>query len=206
MVRIADFNKSVSLPAGLEVSALKRAVEYIERELADLIDIYFEQANVFSALVGIFGTKALDAVSNFEKHRHTYTAQQRFPDLCRRNSKKPLAATDCLESKGSKRAYSIQSHYNHSGWYVIWRYLVDPTESVEKDHPVIIWRVDMVFLEKEDWKYEASKAGDAGGGRTHTFGVKEAAKRLAGTAVYKRSGIALVGGKPVLRSEDTNNL
>jgi hypothetical protein len=183
----------------------QRAVEYIERELADLVDIYLEQANVFSALVGILGTKALDSVSNFEKHRHSYTAQQRFPDLCRRNSRKPLAAIDCLESKGSKRAYAIQSHYNHAGWYVVWRYLVDTTESIEKDHPVIIWRVDMIFLEKDYWKYEASKASDAGGGRTHTLGVKKAAKRLAGTAVYERSGIVLVGGKPVLRSEETKD-
>lgn len=202
MVRSADFDKSVPLPPGLEVTAIKRAVEYIERELADLVDLYFEQANVFSAMVGIFGTKALDSVSNFEKHRHTHTAQQRFPDLCRRGSKKPLVAADCLESKGSKRPYAIQSHYDHPGWYVVWRYLVDPTESIEKDRPVIIWRVDVVFLEKDDWKYEASTAGDAGGGRTHTFGVKQAAKRLAGTAVYRRSDIAVVGGKPVLITSD----
>jgi hypothetical protein len=200
MVRSADFDKSVPLPPGLEISAIKRAVEYIERELAELVDLYFEQANVFSAIVGIFGTKALDSVSNFEKHRHTYTAQQRFPDLCRRGSKQPLVAVDCLESKGSKRPYAIQSHYDHPGWYVVWRYLVDPTESIEKDRPVIIWRVDIVFLEKEDWKYEASTAGDAGGGRTHTFGVKQAAKRLAGAAVYRRPDIVLVDGKPVLRT------
>lgn len=33
-----------------------------------------EQANVFSAVVGIFGTKALDSFSNWEKHRHAYIA------------------------------------------------------------------------------------------------------------------------------------
>ena len=41
--------------------------------------------NVFSAIVGIFGTKALDSVSNYEKHRNVDTAQQRFPDLRRRD-------------------------------------------------------------------------------------------------------------------------
>jgi hypothetical protein len=200
MVRRADFDSSVQLPAGLEVTAITRAVEYVERELADLVDIYAEQANVFSAIVGIFGTKALDAVSNFEKHRHAYTAQQRFPDLCRRGAKKsPLAPLDCLESKGSKRPYAIQSHYDHAGWYIVWRYLVDLTESIEPKRPVIIWRVDVVFLQKEDWKYEHSSAGESGGGRTHTFGVKQAAKRLAGTAVYRRGDIVLVGGKPVLK-------
>lgn len=201
MVRSTDFDKNVPLPNGLEVSAIKKAVEYIERELADLVDLYFEQANVFSALVGIFGTKALDSVSNFEKHRHSYTAQQRFPDLCRRGAKKPLHALDCLESKGSKRPYAIQSHYDHPGWYVVWRYLVDPTESIEKDRPVIIWRVDVVYLEKSDWKYEGSTAGEGGGGRTHTFGVKNPAKRLAGTAVYRRGDIIVVDGKPVSKSD-----
>jgi hypothetical protein len=35
--------------------------------------------------------------------------------------------------------------------------------------PAIIWRVDVVYLLKSDWKYEKSKAGEAGGGRAHTF-------------------------------------
>jgi hypothetical protein len=59
-----DFDVSVALPPGLDVGAIRRAISYIERELVDLIDIYEEQANVFSAVVGIFGTKALDSVSN----------------------------------------------------------------------------------------------------------------------------------------------
>ncbi len=60
----------MSLPPGLTVSAIRRAVDYIERELSELVDIYYEQMNVFSAIVGIFGTKALDSVSNYEKHRN----------------------------------------------------------------------------------------------------------------------------------------
>jgi hypothetical protein len=32
--------------------------------------------------------------------------------------------------------------------------------------------------------------------------VKQAAKRLAGTAVYRRTDIAIVGGKPVLITSD----
>lgn len=45
-----------------------------------------------------------------------------------------------------------------------------------------------VFLEKSDWKYEKSSAGDTGGGRTHTFGVKNAAKKLTDKAIYRQSG------------------
>jgi len=199
MVRKGDFDSAVPLPPGLDLAAIRRAVDYIEKELAELVDIYLEQANVFSAIVGIYGTKGLDAFSSYEKHRHSYTAQQRFPDLCRRGhgSNNPR---HCLESKGSKRPWAIQSHYDHPGWYIVWRYLVDPTESFESARPVIIWRVDVVYLDKSAWKYEGSNASSEGGGRTHTFGVKGAAKALAGRAAYQRSDVILKGGKPVARN------
>lgn len=192
-------NRSVPLPPGLDAAVIGRAVSFIEKELVDLVEIYHEQANVFSAIVGTFGTKALDSVSAYEKHRHTDTAQQRFPDLRRRGhpSSNPR---HCLESKGSKRAWAIQSHYDHPGWYIIWRYLVDPTESIQPGRPVVIWRVDVVYLLKRDWKYEKSKAGEGGGGRTHTFGVPNPAKKLKGCAVYERSDIILRGGKPIPRN------
>ncbi len=197
------FDHTVPLPPGFgDVGAIRRAIDYVERGLVDLAEIYLEQANVFSALVGIFGTKALDSVSNFEKHRHSYTAQQRFPDLCRRGCGKPPKPDECLESKGSKRPWAIQSHYDHAGWYIIWRYLVDLTESIEKHKPVIIWRVDVVFLEKSDWKYEKSSAGEGGGGRTHTFGVKNPAQKLRGKAVYQRRDLVVRDGKPVLGNAD----
>jgi hypothetical protein len=174
----------------------------MERELVDLVELYYEQANVFSAIVGIFGTKALDAVSSYEKHRHADMAQQRFPDLHRRGCGACPTPNDCLESKGSKRPWAIQSHYDHPGWYIVWRYLIDPTESIEPGKPVIIWRVDIVFLEKADWKYETSKAGAAGGGRTHTFGVKNPAKKLSGCGVYQRQDVVIRDGKPIPRNGD----
>jgi len=180
MASKADFDSSVPLPSGLDVSAVRRAIEYIERELAEFVEVYYEQANVFSASVGIFGTKALDAHSRYEKHRHVDVAQQRFPDLRRRGSGASPSPNESLESKGSKRPWAIQSHYDHPGWYVVWRYLVDSTQSLEPGKPVIIWRVDVVLLEKSDWKYEKSRASNAGGGRTHTFGVKNPATKLRG--------------------------
>lgn len=164
------------------------------------MELYTEQANVFSALVGMFGVKALDAVSSYEKHRNIHTAQQRFPDLRRRGAGPTPSPQESLESKASKRPYTIQSHYDHPGWYIVWRYLVDPTESIEPGRPVVIWRVDVVFLEKSDWKYEGSSAGTTGGGRTHTFGVKEPAKKLRGKAVHQRQDIVLRDGKPVPRN------
>ena len=172
-------------------------MDYIERELSELVDIYFEQMNVFSAIVGIYGTKALDSVSNYEKHRNLDTAQQRFPDLIRRGSGPKPTPHDSLESKASKRPWALQSHYDHPGWYIVWRYLVDPTETLEGGKPVIIWRVDVVFIEKSDWKYESSRAGPSQGGRTHTFGLHRPATKLKGVAVYQRGDVALVGGKPI---------
>lgn len=202
MVQRDDFDLGVPLPPGLTVTAIRKAIEYVERELADLMDLYFEQANVFSALVGIYATKALAANSVYEKSRHLDMAQQRFPDLQRRGAGPTPSPQDSLECKASKRPWAIQSHYDHPGWYIIWRYLVDPTCSIEPRRPVIIWRVDVVFLEKGDWKYEGSKASGAGGGRTHTFGIQNPAERLKDKAVYRRSDVRISGGKVVPRNGD----
>jgi hypothetical protein len=84
---------------------------------------------------------------------------------------------------------------------VIWRYLVDRTEIIKPGKPVVICRVDLVFLEKSDWKYEKSAAGATGGGRTHTFGVKNPATKLKGAAAYALPNIVLKGGKPVLAED-----
>lgn len=70
-----------ALPKGLERVHIKRAVKYVEEQSSALIDVYFEQANVFSAIIGIMGVKALDAFSPYKKHKHPDVAQQRFPDL-----------------------------------------------------------------------------------------------------------------------------
>lgn len=202
MARKEDFNRKVPLPSGLTTTGIQKALDYIEKELADLVEIYLEQANVFSALVSIYGAKALDATSVYEKHRHQDLAQQRFPDLRKKGSGPNPSPLVSLESKGSKRPWALQSHYDHSGWYVVWRYLVDPTMSLEADKPVIIWRVDVVFLTKEDWKYEASTAGTSGGGRTHTFGLKGAATKLKNAAVYQRKDVRITGGKAVPANGD----
>ncbi len=193
------FDNDVQLPPGLEISAIQRSIEFVEKQLSerDFVDLYLEQANIFSALVGMFATKALDQVSNYEKHRHSHTAQQRFPDLCRRGASFPLKPEDSLESKASKRPWAIQSHYDHAGWYIIWRYLVDLTKTIKDDAALVIWRVDVVYLTKTDWKYEGSSADMSGGGRTHTFGVRKPATRLRGCAVYKRPDIVIRDGKPV---------
>jgi len=202
MVRRSDFDQTVALPPGLTTTAIRKAIEYVERELAGLVKVYFEQANVFSALVGIFATKALDVNSVYEKHRHADLAQQRFPDLKRRGSGTIPKPQDSLECKASKRPWALQSHYDHAGWYIVWRYLVDPTCALEADKPVLVWRVDVVFLEKGDWKYEASKARSGRGGRTHTFGLQNAARKLKGSAVYQRSDVRISGGKAVPANGD----
>jgi hypothetical protein len=200
MARKEDFDRTVPLPPGLDVGAIRRAIEYIEREVGASVEIYFEQANLFSALIGILAVRALDSVSNYEKHRHADLAQQRFPDLRRRGSGQNPSPRESLESKASKRPWAIQSHYDHPGWYIVWRYLVDPTESLEPGNRIIIWRVDVVFLERSDWKYERSSAGDSGGGRTHTFGVKNPREKLRGKAVYRRKDVVIRDNKPVPRN------
>jgi hypothetical protein len=186
------------LPKGLKQVHIEKAVDYVEKETAELVDIYLEQANVFSGIVGIYGIKALHSVSPYKKHKHPDVAQQRFPDLSLGGKLNP-PATQALESKGSTRPWAIQSHYDHPGWYIVWRYLVDTTCSIKKNRPVVVWRVDVAFFNKQDWKYEMSRAGTGRGGRTHTFGINSPAEKLKDCAAYVLDDVELKGGKPVLR-------
>jgi hypothetical protein len=57
--------------------------------------------------------------------------------------------------------------------------------------------VDVAFIGKADWKYEGSKASAHGGGRTHTFGLKNPAEKLKGKAVYQRKDVRISGSKAV---------
>jgi hypothetical protein len=191
------FDKKVPLPPELKIGHIRRAIDYVERETSELVEVYFEQANVFSGLVGIFGVRALHSLSPYKKHKHPDVAQQRFPDMSLGGKLNP-PPRQALESKGSTRAWALQSHYNHAGWYIVWRYMVDPTEIIKTERKVVIWRVDVPFLNQEDWKYETSKAAEGRGGRTHTFGVKLPASRFANSIVFQHPKIILRQSRPTL--------
>ena len=92
----------------------------------------------------------------------------------------------------------MQSHYNHAGWYIVWRYLVDPTGMIKAGKKVVIWRVDVAFLKEDDWKYEGSNAAEGRGGRTHTFGVKLPASRFSSAIAYRHPKIILRQSRPTL--------
>jgi hypothetical protein len=195
------FDRSVSLPPELKISHIREAIEHVEERAAELIDIYFEQANVFSGIVGIMGIQALHNLTPYKKHKHPDVAQQRFPDLSLRGRLNP-PPEQALESKGSTRPWALQSHYNHPGWYIVWRYAIDQTKRLKRGKMVLIWRVDIPFLQQEDWKYETSKAAEGRGGRTHTFGVKNPAKRFKDCIVYQSPRIVISQGGPVLAGPD----
>ena len=60
MVIEADgFDRSVPLPKGLTVGHIRNAIAFVEEQAEEFIDVYYEQANLFSGLVGIFGVRAL---------------------------------------------------------------------------------------------------------------------------------------------------
>jgi hypothetical protein len=90
----------------LELIHIRQAVEYVEKQASDLVDPYYEQANVFSGIVGIFGIKALDAFSPYKRHKHPDVAQQRFPDLSLGGKQNPPPEF-ALESKGSTRPWAV---------------------------------------------------------------------------------------------------
>lgn len=194
---------TVLLPKGLTTHHVDAALNFIEEQASDMVDLYFEQANVFSAIVGMFGIKALHAFSPYKRHKHPDVAQQRFPDLSLNGTLDPSPEL-ALESKGSTRPWAIQSHFDHPGWYIVWRYLVDPTKMIKAGRVVVIWRVDVAFIEKTDWKYEGSAAGAAGGGRTHTFGLRCPAEKLRSAAAYRNPHVTLKGGNPILSGGTTS--
>jgi hypothetical protein len=198
---LKGFDRSVGLPPQLRIVHIRNAIGYIEDKTAEFVDVYFEQTNVFSALVGIFGVRALDSFSPYKKHKHPDVAQQRFPDLSLGGKLSP-PPQQALESKGTTRAWALQSHYNHAGWYIVWRYLIDPTKRIKRGKQVVVWRVDVCFLNEADWKYEGSKAGEGKGGRTHTFGVKQPSKKFQKAIVYELPSLIIRRGKPTLTNGD----
>ena len=179
------FDKAVPLPPGLTVAHFRNAIDFVEEKAEELIDLCFEQANIFSGVIGILGVRALDSLSPYKRHKHPDVAQQRFPDLSLGGKLNP-PPREALESKGSTRPWAIQSHYDHPGWYTVWQYAIDPTKQMKRGRPALILRVDIPFLEKEHWKYEGSKAGEGQGGRTHTFGVKNPATVIGRRSFIKR--------------------
>lgn len=191
------FDRSVPLPPGLKAVHIKNAIEFIETRAEEWLDIYLEQANIFSAVIGILGVRALDSFSPYKRHKHPDIAQQRFPDLSLGGKLNP-PPIEALESKGSTRPWAIQSHYDHPGWYIVWRYAVDPTKLMKPGRSVIVWRVDVPMLRRDHWKYEKRGAAEGQGGRTHTFGVKLPARVLANSIVYHAPAVCLVGGRPCL--------
>jgi hypothetical protein len=195
------FDRAVRLPPELKITHIREAIEHVESRADELIDIYFEQANVFSGIVGILGIQALHSLSPYKKHKHPDIAQQRFPDLSLRGRLNP-PPQHALESRGSTRPWALQSHYNHPGWYMVWRYAVDPIKRLKIGKAVAIWRVDIAFLREGDWKYEGSKAAEGRGGRTHTFGIKFPAKLLRSCVVYQNPRVVIRQGGPVLANLD----
>jgi len=91
---------------------------------------------------------------------------------------------------------------HHPGWYIVWRYAVDDTKRLKPGKIAAIWRVDVIFLRQEDWKYEGSKAAEGLGGRTHTFGIKLPAKLLRNCIVYQNPRVIVRQGGPVLTDLD----
>jgi hypothetical protein len=177
----------------LEPIHIERAVEYTEKEASELVELYYEQANMFSGVVGIFGAKALAALSPYKKHKHPDVAQQRFPDLSLGGRLNP-PPEEALESKASIRPWAVQSHFDHPGWYIIWRYLVDPTRSIRPGREVVIWRVDVALLRKEDWKIRGEPGRTVGRGQDAHFRPAASRRPAAGLRGIRASRYYREGG------------
>jgi hypothetical protein len=57
-----EVDPQVPLPQGLTPQHVVRAVTFIEREAGHWLDLWYEQQNLFSAIVGILGIRALESM------------------------------------------------------------------------------------------------------------------------------------------------
>ncbi len=129
------FDRAVELPPGLTIAHLRNAIDFVEEKAEELIDLYLEQANIFSAVVGIMGVRALDSFSPYKRHKHPDVAQQRFPDLSLKGKLDP-PPREALESKGSARPWA---------------------NSIALQSPGLVHRVAL-----RDRSYEANETGPIG--------------------------------------------
>jgi NOL1/NOP2/fmu family ribosome biogenesis protein len=60
------FDRSIQLPPALGITHIKNAIEFIEQRAEEWLDIYLEQANIFSGVIGILGVRALDSLSAYK--------------------------------------------------------------------------------------------------------------------------------------------
>jgi hypothetical protein len=99
----------------------------------------------------------------------------------------------CSICTSSKRTFSV-------AWsaFSAFALSIHPTRRMKPGRAVVIWRVDLPFLEKDGRKYEGSTAAQGSGGRTHTFGIKSPATLIRAAIAYQAPQIGLSQGKPSL--------
>src|SRR5258708_32283564 len=73
--------RTLLLPKNLQPIHITKGVGFVEEQAAELIELYYAQANEFSTVVGIFGEKALNAISPAKKHRNPDTTKLGIPFL-----------------------------------------------------------------------------------------------------------------------------
>ena len=91
---------------------------------------------MFSGIVGMFGVKALDAISPYKKHKHPDTAQQRFPDLSLGG--RLSAARIGGEIQGEHESVAIQSHHDHPGAGTSMATLLTAQKLSSRADPVVV--------------------------------------------------------------------
>ena len=68
MADAEGFDRLVRLPPSLTIAHIRAAIEHIEDKAAEWVDLYHEQANMFSGVVGILGVRAPDSISPYKRH------------------------------------------------------------------------------------------------------------------------------------------
>jgi hypothetical protein len=96
---------AVKMHPELTIPHLRNAIDWVEEQAGDLVDVYQELRNVFITLVGIFGVKPLDSFSPYKKHKRHDVAKHRLTSLRGRLTPRVIQA---VEPKGSMRPSAIR--------------------------------------------------------------------------------------------------
>jgi len=139
-------DEKVSLPPGLTIGHIKKAVDEIESIANKVLDaIGDQQLNLLSNLVSGLGSAALNRLGPYHQDANRSRAQTRFPDL-RNDEGIPL------ECKGNFAFNAPNAHNQEEGWFIIWRYIIDRSMTLDPNFALKIFRVDVGYLLEKDWK------------------------------------------------------
>ncbi len=188
------FNSSATLPYGLTVAEVERAVEAVYRFLHDVNQFLVgrDYDRLEDILLGNSFAGLLSEVIVREVARHSAALERNvhiggYPDLLPAGmyeGNSVLRGAEGIEVKSSKQRGGWQGHNPEAGWLMVFRYTVDTeTQPVRERAPTQFVQILAARLELNDWSF-SGRAGHSR--RTITASIiKSGMHKLRSNPVYQ---------------------